>query len=348
MTDDFGVREDGHVPGDALHEYLTAYAAKWDLTKRVAFRSKVTTAEKVEEEFPGYWKLTIESWNDDNASTSTVKARKLIVATGITCEPNKPRLKGDHVFTGPIVHTAALGKEYHRLFKTSNAGTVAVIGAGKSGYDAVYLAALEGKEVEWIIRKTGRGPVWVFPHATNLGPIKAAREFLIRRRILSFFSPFIWGEADGFGWIRNILTGTRFGQFLTSQLFRNLHAATIEECKYREDALRLLEPEQGYVLLHPTVHVPDVESVTVRSGTVQLLASTPTSQTSTTLSAKARFVSIVRIFLISVTKRYILPLEKCSRSPQSLLQQGSPPNPQSTSSQRTSIPKLAFLHLHKI
>ncbi|KAL9616314.1 MAG: hypothetical protein Q9160_008809 [Pyrenula sp. 1 TL-2023] len=250
MTDEFGVGKGDHVPGAALHEYLKAYAKKWDLTKRISFRSKITSAEKLRKEQYGFWRLNIERRDTGRQFLSTVQARKLVIATGLNSQPHRPSFKNAEGFNGPIMHSAELGQEHSRLFNDPSIETVAVIGAGKSGYDAVHLAACEGKEVEWIIRSSGRGPVWVFPHATNLGLIKTAREIsqtLVRRRIVSCFSPFPWADIDGFGWMRNFLLRSRIGQFITKKFWQSLHLTTLKECQYEEDSLRKLEPEQKYV-----------------------------------------------------------------------------------------------------
>lgn len=176
MTDEFGVSKGDHVPGAVLHEYLKAYAMKWDLMKRISFQSKITSAEKLEKEQYGLWKLSVEREDEGVSFSSDIQAKKLIIATGLNSQPHRPNFKNEESFNGPIVHSAELGQEHTRLFSDATTETVAVVGAGKSGYDAVYMAACEGKEVEWIIRNSGRGPVWVFPHATHLGPIKTQRE----------------------------------------------------------------------------------------------------------------------------------------------------------------------------
>ena len=55
--------------------------------------------------------------------------------------------------------------------------------ADKSAYDVVYMFAAAGREVEWIVRKSGKGPAWVFPAYANLGPFKAVREVHIPAHI---------------------------------------------------------------------------------------------------------------------------------------------------------------------
>ena len=265
MGDDFGVQVGKHVPGHVVHEYLTAYAKKWGLPQLISLRTTVSSVQKVEDDHGGHWRLTIHSAtsdHDENPAGSTMRTRKLVVSTGVTNNPHQPGIAGAEAFDAPMVHTAALGREQERLFKKPDVGTVAVLGGGKSAYDAVYMAACAGREVVWLMRQSGRGPGWIFPPHTNIGPFKVLREVretcvallsdrtdasvqkLVTRRIVSFFSPCIWGSVDGFGWIRRILHATRLGKLLSQMFWVNLHRSTLDECGYAKDErLRLLEPE---------------------------------------------------------------------------------------------------------
>jgi cation diffusion facilitator CzcD-associated flavoprotein CzcO len=179
MGGEFGVGEGEHVPGPAVHEYLTAYAKKWNLPKRISLRTAVIAVEKAEDDQGGHWRLTIQSRTlecGDGPAESTITTRKLIVATGVTSNPHEPDITGRQQFDAPIIHSAALGLEQGRLLDDPAVQTVAVLGGGKSAYDAVYLAASAGRNVVWLMRRSGRGPAWIFPPHTNLGPFKALRE----------------------------------------------------------------------------------------------------------------------------------------------------------------------------
>jgi cation diffusion facilitator CzcD-associated flavoprotein CzcO len=179
MGDDFGVREGEHVPGPVMHDYLTAYAAKWNLPKRISLRTTVKIVEKVEDDQGGHWRLTLQSRTsefDDGPAEWTTSTKKLIVSTGVTNNPHEPVITGSEQFDAPIIHSAALGLEQGRLLDDAGVKTVAVLGGGKSAYDAVYLAASAGRKVVWLMRRSGRGPAWVFPPHTNIGPFKVRRE----------------------------------------------------------------------------------------------------------------------------------------------------------------------------
>jgi cation diffusion facilitator CzcD-associated flavoprotein CzcO len=265
MGEEFGVKNGEHVPGQVVHEYLTAYAKKWDMPKRINLRTTVRIVERIEDDQGGHWRLVTRSSgsdSDENPAESTITTRKLIVSTGVTSNPRHPSFRGGEQFDAPIVHSAALGQEHARLFENPNIRTVAVLGGGKSAYDAVYMAACAGREVVWLMRRSGRGPAWVFPPHTNIGPFKAWREVresclklltlqtdaptqkLVTRRIVSFFSPCIWGSVDGFGWVRRILHATWLGKLLSQRFWINLHQSTLNDCGYAKDKrLRLLEPE---------------------------------------------------------------------------------------------------------
>jgi cation diffusion facilitator CzcD-associated flavoprotein CzcO len=179
MGVDFGVQVGEHVPGQVMHDYLTAYAKKWDLPKRISLRTTVKSVEKVEDNQGHHWRLIIRSplsdFGDDPVE-STITTKTLIVSTGITSNPHQPTMAGREKFDAPIVHSAALGREQGRLFEDPDVRTVAILGGGKSAYDAVYMAACAGREVVWLMRRSGRGPAWIFPPHTNIGPFKAWRE----------------------------------------------------------------------------------------------------------------------------------------------------------------------------
>lgn len=168
MHDGFGVATGEHVTGEVMHRYLTAYAQEHGLLERIDFGVKVDEVAPLKE---GGWKLQVNS-----PAYSTLQTRKLLVATGLTNVPHRPFIAGSGDFSAPILHSEALGREYPTLTKDPEVQTVAVIGGGKSAYDAVYMAVNAGHKVEWVIRKSGKGPEWIFPPHTFIGPFKARRE----------------------------------------------------------------------------------------------------------------------------------------------------------------------------
>ncbi|ETI19926.1 hypothetical protein G647_08941 [Cladophialophora carrionii CBS 160.54] len=234
MHDGFGVPAGQHVSGEAMHQYIRAYAEQFGLLSLVDFESHVAEISKLKD---------LRGWNVKLRAGTEIHTRKLIVATGVTNAPNQPQLSGSEEFGGPIMHSAELGMQGTALTDNAKVETVAVLGGGKSAYDTVHLAGKAGKKVEWIIRKSGKGPEWVFP-ARTMGPLQAVREKLPARRIVSFFSPNLWN--DGFGWIRHFLHFTRIGKTIAQKFWINLHKATLEDCGMRKDErTKVLEPEQS-------------------------------------------------------------------------------------------------------
>ncbi|KAM7184258.1 putative dimethylaniline monooxygenase [Naviculisporaceae sp. PSN 640] len=245
--DRFGIKPGEHVTGEAMHEYLSAYAEHFDLTSRIRFRTKVTAVKqrfRESDSGPDGWAVEVEDLG--SGAHTTMSCTKLVIATGVLSVPNIPHLRGASDFHAPLVHSSDLGQEAASVMENPDIKTIAVLGGCKSAYDAVYLAASTGHRVEWIIRKSGRGPTWVFPTHTYLGPILAWRERLITRRIFSFMSPSIFPDFSGFEGLRNSLQFGRFGSFIKEKFWAAIYADTLRDCRYRtDDMFKILEPEQA-------------------------------------------------------------------------------------------------------
>jgi len=171
MHHGFGIKPGQHVSGEAMHNYLQAYAQRSNILPRIDFETRVLAISRLDDR--AGWNLRVRQGADER----DLQTRKLIIATGVTNAPNRPSIEGASDFEAPILHSAELGLKSGLLTKDlSEKKTVAVLGGGKSAYDAVYLAACTGHQVEWIIRKSGKGPVWVPPRHTNIGPFKVLRE----------------------------------------------------------------------------------------------------------------------------------------------------------------------------
>lgn len=234
MHDGFGIPEGQHPTGEAMHKYLEAYAQRSDLVRLIDFDTKVTEIAPSDDHKGWILRTSLDA--------GEYKTKKLIVATGVTNQPHRPTLKGAENFGGPIIHSAELGFKGDTVFNNPSVKTIAVLGGGKSAYDAVHLAGKTGHQIQWIIRKSGKGPEWVFPSHTKMGPFSVPREWLTTRRIISFFSPCLWN--DGFGKFRSFLHGTSLGMMIAQKFWANLHVATVEDCGMRKhDATKVLEPE---------------------------------------------------------------------------------------------------------
>ncbi|KAK3320438.1 cofactor FMO1 FAD enzyme [Cercophora scortea] len=242
----FGVGPEEHIPGDVMHAYLAAYAEHFNITPKIRFNTRVIEIRRR----PGKdgWDVETTSTTTTDGKVSTVlSCRRLVVATGVLSVPHLPTIQGAEDFDAPIIHSSELGPKADAVFHNPEIKTVAVLGGCKSAYDAVYLAATTGHKVEWIIRKSGRGPTWVFPTHTFLGPFRAWREKLVTRRVISLMSPWVWPDLSGFGWLRDILHGgNRVGDFIKTKFWAAIHADTVRDCLYRtDDRLGVLEPEQS-------------------------------------------------------------------------------------------------------
>ncbi|KAL0257104.1 hypothetical protein SLS55_007914 [Diplodia seriata] len=203
-TATFGVKPGEHIPGTVLHKYLVAYAEHFDVYKRIRFNTRVESAEETSDE-ANDWVLHV--LNVDTGETAALKTEKLVVATGMTSEPNVPAFVGQDEFRSMIFHAKDFADHADTL---KTARSVAVLGGAKSAWDAAYAYAAAGVSVDMIIRKSGRGPVWMAPPYVT--PLKRWLEKLVHTRFLTWFSPCIWGDEDGYGNVRGFLHGTWFGR----------------------------------------------------------------------------------------------------------------------------------------
>ncbi|KID84466.1 Flavin-binding monooxygenase-like family protein [Metarhizium guizhouense ARSEF 977] len=125
----------------------------------------------------------------------------LIVASGFTSEPNRVRFVGDEGFGGRIFH----GRDFHHNADTVKmAQSPTVYGSTKYAWDAVYAYAAAGAEVHWVIRDT---------------------------RLLTWFSPCIWGSQCGHSWVRRLLHGTMVGRFITNLFWKILASDVLARCQ---------------------------------------------------------------------------------------------------------------------
>ena len=220
----FGVKPGEHIPGAVVHEYLLAYAKKHDLLKRIRFNHRVETAERKES---AGWLITWKDLQELIAPVENVNqilAAKLVIATGLTSEPFVPKFVGSESFNAPIFHAKEL-LTYAEQTINQSAKNVIVLGGAKSAFDAVYAHASAGVSVDWIIRKSGTGPVWMAP--AYVTPLKKRLDQLVGVRFLTWFSPCVWGEYDGFARARSFLHNTTIGRWITETFWGILSADVV-------------------------------------------------------------------------------------------------------------------------
>ena len=212
----FGVQPGQHIPGHVVHEYLSNFALHYDLLKRCRFAEEIRTAQKLASDTAGGWTLVVQKLT--TAETYRITTNKLIVATGVASKPSLPEFAGAPSFGVPIFHYADLRQHTDELLK--RATNVVVFGGTKSGWDAAYAFAMAGVHVDWIIRESGHGPSWMSP--PYLTSLKKMFEKLVATRFLTWFSPCVWGDADGFSLPRRFLHQTRIGRFVTRRFWGSL------------------------------------------------------------------------------------------------------------------------------
>ncbi|KAI0534927.1 hypothetical protein GGR58DRAFT_480880 [Xylaria digitata] len=212
--DEFDVKLGEHISGQAVNTYLKAYAKKSGISDFIHLNTKVLSAEH-QETGEGGWVLTLST--SDPSVTKKIFAKGLILATGLTSEAFLPHFDGQDVFGGRIFH----GKYFHQNADTlKTARAVTVFGATKFGWDVTYAYATAGVKVNWVIRSGGRGPCWMAPPYVT--PFKKWIEKLANIRFLTWFSPCIWGGADGYPRIRRFFHGTSIGRFIVDLFWKIL------------------------------------------------------------------------------------------------------------------------------
>ncbi|KAI0100794.1 hypothetical protein GGR51DRAFT_345255 [Nemania sp. FL0031] len=210
----FDVKVGKHMSGQAINTYLKAYAVESGISDLIRLNTKVVSAEHQETK-DGGWVLTLDT--PSPGAAKKVFAKRLILATGLTSEPFLPHFQGQEVFGGRIFH----GKDFQQnsdTLKTAKAATV--FGATKFAWDAVYAYATAGVKVNWVIRSSGHGPCWMAPPYVT--PLKKWIEKLANMRLLTWFSPCIWGDADGYSTIRNFYHGTAIGRTIVDGFWKVL------------------------------------------------------------------------------------------------------------------------------
>ncbi|RYP14190.1 hypothetical protein DL765_006551 [Monosporascus sp. GIB2] len=213
----YGIRHGQHIPAEIMHLYLTDFAKQFGLYERTQLN---TAVEEVQPESAGGWQLAISTVG----TKKTIHAKRLVIATGLTSQPNLPKYAGEETFTGRKFHA----KDFCVNGETTkSAKRAVVVGCGKSAYDCTYAYAAEGgANVDLIVRPAGQGPVWLCPPYVT--PFKRMLEELLHTRGLTWFSPTPWGSEDGYGAPREWLHRTALGNFITSNYWNMMSNEVIE------------------------------------------------------------------------------------------------------------------------
>ncbi|KAJ5791092.1 uncharacterized protein N7518_008103 [Penicillium psychrosexuale] len=197
----FGIKPGQHIPGHVIQKYMEAYVQHFNFADCIRLEHHVESARH---NLDGTWQLSVSH----GADTTIIDTKKMIVATGITSQAYLPTFEGQESFGAPLFHCRDLLQYQDAVLKSGE--RVTVFGGTKSAWDAAYACATAGMKVDWIIRESGHGPIWMAPPYVT--PLKKWLEKLVTTRLLTWFSPCIWGEADGYDGIRSFLHGTWLGR----------------------------------------------------------------------------------------------------------------------------------------
>ncbi|KAF4159269.1 hypothetical protein CNMCM6936_001921 [Aspergillus lentulus] len=268
MSPNGGNAKDERVTGDMIHNYLQQYAEDHDLLRRIRFNTFVTNASRADDG----WRLTFKD------STDVIIAEKLLVCTGVTSIPYIPEYPGAKTATVPIIHSRDLGISYPML-QNPSVEHVAVVGAAKSAYDAVYLLLSMGKRVTWIIRRDGAGPLAILPFKI-LGLMNSIA--VASTRLMTYLTPSILNTKGPLYWAfqRNPVGRWCVGRFWdTLTYLSHAHAGYS-----KGDHVQMLRPEidrqsvfwansgLGVVTLPdfwPTLHSPNLTVLRDAIGTIK-------------------------------------------------------------------------------
>lgn len=237
MGEKYGIKEDNHIPGHVLHRYFNDFAHHFDLYRRIHFGIDVLQVEKLD-----------QGWNLTTATTSPGQTiiytcEKLIMCTGLSSTPNPVQIQGVENFERPVINHSQLREQGAQIAQDPNVKNVTVVGASKTGYDVVHLMASNGKKVNWIIRESGGGGVWMSSPWAKFAGVKTKLELLVTMRFFTWFSPCIFGDFDGFSWIRKALHQTRLGRYFVDRFWEGIRLDVIDQNAYRkEECLAHLEP----------------------------------------------------------------------------------------------------------
>ena len=220
----YGVKKGSHIPAATLHRYLTDYAKEFGIFERTHFNTRVKTIEAVEND---EWVLHITLGTGD----SSIRTKRLIVASGLTSNPNLPTYEGADTFTAPFFHAKDFCKRASVMDTAKNA---VVVGGGKSALDVAYIFACENKcTVDLVIRPTGGGPAWLCPPYVT--PLKRSLEELLHTRFLSWMSPCFWQKESGWWGAHRWLQQTFIGRFIVEKFWQTITNEVIDTHGYDKD-----------------------------------------------------------------------------------------------------------------
>ncbi|KAL4885825.1 hypothetical protein BJY04DRAFT_230090 [Aspergillus karnatakaensis] len=206
------------IPGWKINQYLHVWCHKWDLSRRIRLKWTVTRISRLQSK---KWSLDIVTQTGASSTSLTLVCDKLILATGLTSEPNIPEIPSSGDNPVPAIHARDLGAYCreklgyrpipHPREKVKSESknipiprSVVVYGGAKSAFDFVHLfgslhrnstlfgleaQSTEPVQVHWIIREDGHGPAWMVEPTTQLGTKEIPSDQVACTRIMKVISP---------------------------------------------------------------------------------------------------------------------------------------------------------------
>jgi dimethylaniline monooxygenase (N-oxide forming) len=234
-----GLTSDRYISGNTIHSYLNDFARAEDLVRRTRLNTRII---KVDKDDHGNWHLSLK----DSTSLTT---SKLVVATGVSSGPYVPNIPQSETFKTPVIHSSQIGQKLDDL-QTPATRCVTVLGAAKSSYDTVFLLLKAGKQVDWIIREDGSGPLAIMP--PRLAGLMNTVDIMATRALASA-SPAVL-NARGIWY--NLLHKTRIGRVFVKTFWRNLTRLAEYQAGYHksENAEKLRPIPKGYGFVFHAYH----------------------------------------------------------------------------------------------
>ncbi|PVH85139.1 FAD/NAD(P)-binding domain-containing protein [Cadophora sp. DSE1049] len=244
MSEEFGMAKWADIRGDVMHEYLERYAKKFDILRRVQFRTEVLGVERSGKGWKLFTKVTGEESGADRKDTMTCD--KLLIATGLNSRPKMPDIDIS-AFSGIAIHSKDLHKRYGDI-TSETIHSVVVVGGNKSAIEAASACARAGKTVHWLIREDGAG-AGMLMNAT-LASGKSAPEISLCR-VMEYHSPTLYGYRGW--WDRFYLSGkNKLGAMLFNGFWKKLTAQGLGDRYKKSENGKLLEPTIPNIFWSPT------------------------------------------------------------------------------------------------
>ncbi|KAI1080408.1 cofactor FMO1 FAD enzyme [Whalleya microplaca] len=196
-----GISRDGYISGETIHTYLNDFARDFGLVERTRLHNKVVKVDRL----PG------NGWRLEIADKPSIECAKLIYATGATSHPVIPSWPTSN-FNTPTIHSSDIGVH---LGDIDNIQRATVVGAAKSAYDTVFFLLNSGKQVNWIIREDGTGPLAIVP-PTMFG--FNTMEIVATRMITLFGSSIMNTEGLGYKFFQK----TRLGRSISRTVWKGI------------------------------------------------------------------------------------------------------------------------------